>query len=371
MRYFETWEQIGTRVAQAREARGLTQAQLSSSVGLDRTAIAKIERGRRSISSLELGQISNVLSLPLEWFITEPPQSVVSRRSDQLDTSPSTSLDLELERVSRDVELLLEIGGLPKEDSRDPSSIRSHSQAEDLATSVRTELGESAAIPNLQLTAERLGLYAFSFEMPAGTSDGAYVLLEGAGVAIINGSMPAGRRRFTLAHEIGHHVLSDAYSVDHSLFDDISGAHERLLNAFAIFLLMPRNVTVKLWGDAEGHVDPRGATISLAAYFGVSWTAACAHLLNLGLIDEDRRTILLSQPPTRADYIERALVFQEELIPPSLPPRYSAAVIGSYRRNKITSTRALELLHHTLTEDELPETYELPLEALTPEFNES
>lgn len=371
MRYFEDWEHVGARVADAREARGFTQARLSAAIGLDRTAIVKMERGKRAISSLELGRIAVALDLPLEWFIREPPQAVVSRRSEQIHVRSSGALDVELERVARDVQLLLELGSLPKGSPREPSSVRTFSEAEQLSVKVREELGEiGGCIPNLQQAAESLGLYAFAFELPGETADGAYVVLDGGGVAVINGSMPTGRRRFTLAHEIGHHVLSDAYSTDHSLFDDISGNHERLLNAFAIHLLLPRQAVARFWLDHSGGEDARGVAIALAAHFRVSWTATCAHLKNLELIDEHAREVLILQPPVRADYIERGLVFPEELVPPSLPPRYSAAVIRAYRGNRITSTRAVELLRSTLSEEELPPPHEVPLEALRAEFED-
>jgi len=371
MAYFQDWEQVGVRVADAREARGLTQARLSAAIGLDRTAIVKIERGRRTISSLELAQIAEALDLPLEWFIREPPQAVVSRRSEQINVRSSGALDIELERTARDVQLLLELGSLPKDPPREPSSICNFVEAEQLSVRVREELGETDdCIPNLQRAAELLGLYAFVFELPGETADGAYVVLDGGGVAVINGSMPTGRRRFTLAHEIGHHVLSDAYSTDHSLFDDISGYHEQLLNAFAIHLLLPRQSVARFWREHEGVQDPRGAAIALAAHFRVSWTATCSHLKNLEMIDERIREGLLSQPPLRADYMERALVYAEELVPPSFPPRYSAAVIRAYRGNRITSARAVELLRNTLSEEELPPPNEVPLEALRAEFQD-
>ncbi len=66
--------------------------------------------------------------------------------------------------------------------------------------------------------------------------------------------------------------------------------------------------------------------------------------------------------------MEHGLAVSEELIPPSVPPRYAAGVLKMYRQQKIGSGRALELLRGTLTEEELPITDEIPLAGLRGEL---
>ena len=62
---------LGRRVAEARRERNLTQAALAATVGLDRTALSKIESGRRGIGSLELATIARALGRPLDSFLSE------------------------------------------------------------------------------------------------------------------------------------------------------------------------------------------------------------------------------------------------------------------------------------------------------------
>jgi Zn-dependent peptidase ImmA (M78 family)/DNA-binding XRE family transcriptional regulator len=369
VKYFETWDEVGARVSEAREAEGLTQVQLATQAGLDRTALAKIERGRRGLSSLELARLADVLDRPVEWFIREAPPAVVSRRAERIDSRGSNAVDVLLERIARGIELLLEIEALPPRPGQQPRSLRSLAQAEELARDIHQQLGEGeGGLPNIQAAAERFGLYAFSFEFPDGAADGAYIALEGTGVAVINGSMATGRRRFTLAHELGHHVLADAFSTDYALVDEITQTRERMINAFAIHLLMPRTRVSELWRQHDGADDPRSATIQIATEFRVSWTAACAHLKNLKFIDEETRQVLVARPPRRAEYLESGLVVVEELAPPSLPPKYVAAVVKAFRRHKITRDRALELAYGILVDDDLPEPHEVPLDALRAEL---
>lgn len=58
--------------------------------------------------------------------------------------------------------------------------------------------------------------------------------VESAAGAVVNGDTDSGRRRMTLAHELGHWLCGDAYDV--WARDD----RERMLNSFAIHFLAPR-----------------------------------------------------------------------------------------------------------------------------------
>jgi Zn-dependent peptidase ImmA (M78 family) len=61
----------------------------------------------------------------------------------------------------------------------------------------------------LQLIVERLGLLAFSFDLGPSVIDGGYIRSGEIGVALVNGTADPGRRRFNLAHELGHHLVAD------------------------------------------------------------------------------------------------------------------------------------------------------------------
>jgi Zn-dependent peptidase ImmA (M78 family)/DNA-binding XRE family transcriptional regulator len=362
VRYFETWAEVGARVAEARETLGLTQVLLASRAGLDRTALAKIERGTRGVSSLELARLATALQRPIEWFVREAPPSVMSRRQALIESPTSTSIDDLLERTARDVDLVLELGGLTDPGPRPTRAMRNFGDAERLAAETRRDIGApDGPLTELGSVVERMGLHAFVFTVDQ-AADGAYAAVSNVGVTVINGSMPSGRRRFTLAHELGHHLLSDAYSTDY--LDEGAGTLEGLINAFAAYLLMPRPSVAAFWRDRNGDEDQRAAAIQIAAQYRVSWSAACSHLYNLSLIDDRTRRVLAAAPPRRFDYMELGLTVAEELVPPWLPPDYVSAVTRLYRRNKISSDRGLELLYETLEESELPVPHEIPLDAL-------
>lgn len=62
---------LGRRIAEARAMAGMTQASLAGAISLDRTAVSKIESGRRQVTSLELAAIARNLGRPIEWFLHE------------------------------------------------------------------------------------------------------------------------------------------------------------------------------------------------------------------------------------------------------------------------------------------------------------
>lgn len=365
----DSWAEVGLRVAEARRSAGLTQGALGAELGIDRTAVAKIERGKRTVSSLELAELARVLGRAIEWFVTEPLPAIVSHRAEMADESEIGEADAVLSRLATDVQLLRDVVGLEAPTSLVLERPWTHEEAEQAAHDVRTSLGNPTGGPLLRLDelSERLGLYAFSLVLDTGGLDGAYLPLDEEGVAVVNGGHPPARRRFTLAHELGHHVFQDAYIIDFVL-GDTTEAGERLINSFAAHLLMPRSSVGDRWSELGGEDDPFVAMIYITAEYGVSWTAACGHLCNIGLISPGLQSTLRAELPTRADYLEHGIATVVELEPPSVPPAYAAAVVRAYRSYRIGGSRAIELLHGTLSADELPVTDEYPPEALLGEL---
>jgi transcriptional regulator with XRE-family HTH domain len=56
---------LGKRLRDQREARGLTQAQMAEKCGLHRTFIGSVERGERNISVLNLRLMARILRVTL------------------------------------------------------------------------------------------------------------------------------------------------------------------------------------------------------------------------------------------------------------------------------------------------------------------
>ena len=231
--------ELGSRIAEARKLAGLTQEQLASVMSLGRTVITKIESGARRVSATELVTLAEVLDRPVDWFFVVSPPAVVSRRSDPAVGGRSKVLDSRVERLARDIDMLSAEGELPQVDRLVLDPPRTLDEAEEAALKLRKHLGASSGpLVGLQAHAERVSLLAFSLDLGRSGGDAAYVAVGDLGVAVINGAIDPGRRRFNLAHELGHHVFQDAYAPEVGLSpqDDT----EKLINAFAAHLLLPR-----------------------------------------------------------------------------------------------------------------------------------
>ncbi len=62
-------EEIGTRIAAARRARGLTQGELAAEVGVSRSAVAQWETGRAGQVTANLSRIAEVLDTGVEFLV--------------------------------------------------------------------------------------------------------------------------------------------------------------------------------------------------------------------------------------------------------------------------------------------------------------
>jgi Zn-dependent peptidase ImmA (M78 family) len=133
--------------------------------------------------------------------------------------------------------------------------------------------------------ARRCGVRVLGFDF-AGMVDGLVAQLpDGPAIGLDTGQPNERRRRFTLAHELGHHLLRHSASFHLDFFDAAGSAgdapgynwqHERAANEFAANLLMPAEL-VRREADRVRDID------ELAAAFDVSRQAMAFRLAALGL----------------------------------------------------------------------------------------
>lgn len=343
---------LGQRVARAREDAGIPQSKLAEMVKMDRTALVRAEKGERKLAMTEMVAIAEALRRPLAYFVNEPLPAVVNRRSDKTrQDETSHALDDEIEMFASDAQALLELGLVQtvarNQQDRTPQS---YSDAEDLARRVRDRLAlGNDPIYHLAHVCERSGLYTYAAGLGENGPDGGCVEVnDGLAVAVVNGDARSGRRRMTLAHELGHWVCGDAY--DGSPGDD----HEKMINAFAIHFLAPRAGVQKVWND---HIDwsVRDRALAVGSIFRLSWSAAVGQLRNLGLIPYEALQPLLDREPRYGDYVALELSWDDEPKCPYVSPGFAAACVDGYTSGRLTAARTIELLRGTMTRDDLPE----------------
>ncbi|MGW4638393.1 helix-turn-helix domain-containing protein [Sphaerisporangium sp. NPDC004334] len=350
---------LGARVREARERAGLKQGELAQLVGLERTAVNKIECGVRKVSALELSDIAASLGVSMASFFAEPIPALVSHRSGQgLDTADS-KIDRLLANIAADVEFVDGLApdelALPDGGLAPPPAPTTPSDADALVISARTMLGLTDAEPIHDLVgkAATIGLLIFSVDLGVDTADAGTILLRRGGVALVNSHNEVGRRRLAAAHELGRYLIADEYTVDWRVADRQGSDLETRLDRFARSLLLPERGVRAAWAECESR-ELREAAVILASKFRVDMATLARRLEELDLLDGEGAALVRGVATTRADIVELGLIVAADLEGTSLPVPYQRAVLRATRDERISQERALELLHDTFTESDLP-----------------
>jgi Zn-dependent peptidase ImmA (M78 family) len=139
--------------------------------------------------------------------------------------------------------------------------------------------GDEFPVPVEAIAGDLLGLYVEESDM-----DCSGLLIPAERRVVVNAGEPAPRRRFTLAHEVGHWVCqvleghrAPLYCRDLDLSEAADRALEREANVFAAELLMPEPSVRAAW---------TGSIADCAATFDVSEDAMHWRLYNLRVVEE-------------------------------------------------------------------------------------
>jgi Zn-dependent peptidase ImmA (M78 family)/DNA-binding XRE family transcriptional regulator len=268
---------VGRRIKRAREDKGLTQGELAGLIGSRQTTVSYWESGKRSPDVVDLVALADALEVEVGDFFAEAEEQKPARVLLRAEATlrPFGNLIGEIESFAVGVE---EMDPLPREirvETTDP--VRAAQQV--LAQAGIVE----PPIPIVQL-AERCGVRveeaSFSDEI-----SGVVLELTRGPVIGFNADHVATRQRFTIAHELGHHLLNHH---DHFHIDLAEGAEhgnrpgydwrdERSANEFAAQVLMPDTMVVR------AHAE-NGDLTRLAKRFKVSHQAMGWRLVNLGLL---------------------------------------------------------------------------------------
>ncbi|MHB9864399.1 helix-turn-helix domain-containing protein [Streptomyces sp. YIM S03343] len=310
---------VGRRVGQARARRALTGEALGALVGLGKDQISKIENGRRKISVRELPMFAEVLGVTVAHLLGMPSRPTLAMAHR---LAGETGPEEDGGDAKRRAVQLLEVEDILAQRATPPSAVptaagqqvfdyarkelaqrpRNRAEAErqgrQLAGHTRISLGlgshELGDLPGL--IERHFGVdVALS---PLGTrTDGLCVHGDGVALIVASTDFSQGHVRFTLAHELGHHLLGDPRDVidegERDMFAD--SLQERRVNAFAGHLLMPEEgIRETLQWLSAGRVVER-ALVALMEQFGVSLAALVHQLCGMGLITYDQSKSIRSR----------------------------------------------------------------------------
>lgn len=332
---------------------GWTQAELGTKIGLERSGIAKVESGDRRLDATELYSMADAFGLPLAHFIAVSPLAAVSRRvviEDAVGEADRTSwwLDSDLAAHARDAAWLAKHGCLPTNrlwEHAAKTPLEGIAAATALRIHLRIEPDEP--LPGMADLAERVGLYMLAVSRRGG---GASLRVGDYGVAVVGVDADPGLRRATAAHEIGHHLIGDAYNSDIGLLESVSGK-EQAVNEFASELLLPSEFVKQTFRSVKPD-QYRDALIPICASFRVSWSLAVRKVASVtpGLDQQ----ALTARIPSAADFMLLSVdAPKPDLDPGTTGPGWRAACVRAFQDHAISAARCVELVHGAITVDEL------------------
>ncbi|MCT9139695.1 helix-turn-helix domain-containing protein [Streptomyces violarus] len=228
-----------SRLALARKRRGLTLVELGNRVGVTSQSLSNYERGRQQPSPATLHVLADVLDFPTSFFTASEVDEIDARsvnfRARSKLAASTREAALAESRLAVELDSWIdERFKLPKVDLPTPGRKMSPALAVDyLRESWR--LGEDTAIRNTIHLVEAHGVRVFSLAPEYPEVDAFSFWRDGRPFIFLNTLKSAPRRRFDVAHELGHLIM-------HA--DDDAGSRtrsaEKEADEFASNLLMPR-----------------------------------------------------------------------------------------------------------------------------------
>ncbi|MDO8863241.1 XRE family transcriptional regulator [Haliea sp. E1-2-M8] len=210
--------------------RGLSDA-LDNKVSAQ--AIGKYERDQMMPASDVLTAMAKVLDVNLEYLLSNQVKElsgVEFRKKSGTSVKDRSRVEATvIERVERylSVEEILELDSAEWHQPFDPVRLETLEAAEQLAERLREEwdLGIDP-IPNMTELLEEKGIKVLVIELPEKVSGLTCLVDRGEGkalvpVIVVNKDFPLERRRFTLAHELGHRLIDESSPIDHEKASDI------------------------------------------------------------------------------------------------------------------------------------------------------
>ena len=272
----------------ARVGAGLTQGQLARKLGKSQPFVSQVERGEKDIPPDLLPQWCNACDIPESFLrsgrlpLDDSVAAMVHRKMRTLPAKPHNLANAQVKMRMLEIDALFaEIDVVsPLEVPRAPSGTGPSDAAAHLRRAWRIPAGplpnlvdlvESAAVPVILMD-------CFHRKQSANSQPGRWC----DWVITLNSSHPASRRRFTLAHELGHIVLSHEATVP---TDELERSKlERQADTFAAELLMPTD-------DARREL--RTADFRRLVLLKQRWSVSIAFLirraLDVGTISPEQR----------------------------------------------------------------------------------
>jgi Zn-dependent peptidase ImmA (M78 family)/DNA-binding XRE family transcriptional regulator len=283
---------IGPRLKALRETHGLDQEKVAAILGVgSRQIVSQIETGERRVSGEELMRLIDGLGADLDYF-TDPfrleGEGAFSWRQSHCGAATLAAYQTRAGAWLAAYRYLAEQTNKPSSFRRslrlDRGSSFDQAAAEGERIAIEFDLGDIPALRLGEVMEQAFDILVLMVDAPAGISGAACRLTELDAVLVNRLEVP-GRRYFDLAHELFHLLTWDAMPPDPIEAIDAKGHVEKLANAFASALLMPRSVIQGDWRKAgsvpalAAMINERADTLQVTAQ-ALKWRLVTAKLLS-------------------------------------------------------------------------------------------
>lgn len=291
------------QLVRARSQSGFGQDDVASALGVSRAMVSYWESGKRTPNDRQLVAMSRLFRTPMSVLLgheesaPEPDVAAMLLRNEGSDVPDDAAVGIrEFVRFLDSYRQLADAAGFdirgmtqspfvstPGYDSAEDA----RRKAEEVRSHLRLGIGP---VGDVDVVCELLGITVFRHGLGSDlrrTVSGAFLDHRGVGFSVlVNLDMTPGRRRFTVAHELGHALFHSSSDNRYSVSTAKKNPRERFADAFAGEFLMPTEGMRRFM--EEQSVGPRlsDATevVHLQRYFGVSYATALLRCLKAGLI---------------------------------------------------------------------------------------
>ena len=307
---------IGKRIRLARQLTGLTQEGVASAlnqagISATKAAISNYETGKRAPSARVLLEMSSLFRVRTEYFFSTP-SAEIQWLSYRKHSTLAKTIKESIQGYAQDVAALyLELRSMLYPDERaafpQPRAVSDMEGAEAAAQELRCawKLHPRHPIENLTFTAESNGVIVIDWNKKTGRFDGLSGWLNNTvPITVVNTDRQVDRKRFSLAHELGHLLMRTS--------DDLS---EKLAHRFAAALLVPAEVAQYELGRKRQRISLQELG-TLKRRYGLSIQGWIFRAKDLGIISKAYADTLWPQISMlgwkKAEPTEYAYVVAEE-----------------------------------------------------------
>lgn len=291
-----------SKLTKARIARGLTKKELAEKTGISRQMISNYELGKTQPGANNLLAIVSELDFPYNYFTSESKsfyEGATFFRSQSAATKRARDMQsVRLEFQKEIYDLLSRYVNFPQLTLPDILMKNVHditeTDIENKAKELRDlwGLGKDLPISNLIETAEIHGVIVVEANMSDDKLDAVSEWIEDRPfVMLTDNGESAVRRRFNVAHELGHILLhGDIESIHDYTSKELKNIIEKQANYFASCLLLPENGFLKslLSTNLDFYIE-------LKKYWKVSIQAMILRTYQLELINDDQKLYLFKK----------------------------------------------------------------------------